>query len=159
MVALGGTRASSRLLVLRVGSQLCGVPVAYVLETCRPLPVESLPNAPAFVAGVALLRGRATPVVDGRRLLGHASEGKAARFIALKFGADDSRVVALTVDAVIGVREVKAEQLESLPGVLSADQPLLQALGTLDSELLFLIEHARLLPDALWAELERARAS
>src|SRR5690242_5036281 len=116
MVAPGGTRASSRLLVLRVRSQLCGVPISHVLETCRPLPTEPLPNAPAFVTGVSLLRARATPVVDARRLLGHPSDVPPTRYVTLKLGAEGTRVVALAVDAVVGIREVKSEELEALPG-------------------------------------------
>ena len=159
MVASGGTSASSRLLVLRVQSQLCGVPSSHVLETCRPLPTEPFPNAPSFVTGLSVIRSRATPVVDGRRLLGRASDAAPHRYVTLKLDAEGRRVLALAVDAVVGLREVTAQQLESLPGLLSNNQPLLRALGTLDGELLVLLEHARLLPDSVWAELERERAS
>ena len=159
MVASGGTHASSRLLVVRVHSQLCGVPISHVLETCRPLPTEPLPHAPAFVTGLSLIRARATPVVDARRLLGRSSAVPPTRYVTLKLGPDSARVIALAVDEVVGVRAMNGAALESLPGLLHADPPLLQALGTLDRELLLLIEHARLLPDAIWAKLERERAS
>lgn len=159
MVASGETRASSRLLVLRVQSQLCAVPISHVLETCRPLPTRPLPNAPELVLGVALIRARPTPVVDARRLLGHASLEAPGRYVTLRLGSDGGRVLALAVDSVVGIREVASAQLEALAGVLSAEQPLLQALGTLDRELLLLLEHARLLPETLWHELEAERAS
>lgn len=155
----GELRASSCLLVLRVGGQLCGVPLTHVLETCRPLPTEPLPGTPGFVLGVARMRARPTPVVDARRLLGHRADQAPTRYVSLRLGAGGRRVVALAVDAVVGVRELDRDQLEPLPGILTADQPLLQALGTLDEELLLLLEHARLVPDAVWTHLERERAS
>lgn len=159
MAAPGERSASSQLLVMRVRAQLCAVPISHVVETCRPLPTEPLSGAPSFVTGLALIRARATPVVDARRLLGHASNDAPARYVTLRLGAEGSRVVALAVDAVVGAREVAKRQLESLPGLLGANQSLLLALGTLDSELLLLIEHTRLLPEAVWVELERERAS
>lgn len=157
MASPGGANISTRLLVIRVRDRLCGVPVQEVLETCRPLPTEPFAGAPPFVLGLALIRARPTPVLDARRLLGVASEEAPTRYVTLK--VDDTRVVALAVDAVVGVRDVPSAQLEALPNLLSSEQPLARALGTLDQELLLLLEHSRLLPDALWAELERERAS
>lgn len=159
MVASGGKSASSKLLVLRVRSQLCAVPLESVLETCRPLPTDPIPDAPPFVSGLTLIRARPTPVVDARRLLGPASDGAPGRYVTLKLGAQAERFVTLAVDAVVGVRDVTSQRLEQLPALLRGEQTLVRALGTLDSELLLLLEHAYLLPDALWAELERRGAA
>jgi purine-binding chemotaxis protein CheW len=147
------------LLVLRVGGHLCGVPLSDVAEVCRPVPTKPLPGTPLFVLGVAILRARPTPVVDARRLLGQGIEEAPTRYVSLKLGAERPRVVALAVDAVVGIREVSRERLDPLPGVLGGAEPLLQSLGALDGQLFMLLEHARLLPEALWAELERERAT
>lgn len=161
MPASGGTNAHQRLLVCRVGAKLCALPLSGVLETLRPLPAEPLAGAPDFVSGVALIRGRPTPVVDARRLLGGAVPAAPTRYVTLGFGADAAtpRVVALSVDAVLGVRELAEAELARVPALLQGQRELISALGALDAELLVVLEHARLLPESLWQQLEQERTS
>ncbi len=147
-----------RLLVVRAHTQLCSIPAQLALETFRPLPIEPLPGAPSYVSGVALVRARPTPVIDVRRLLGTVSDQPPTRYLTLRLDRGE-RVVALAVDEVIGIRDVPRAQLEALPGMLHGDRGLVQALGALDSALLLVLEHARLLPEALWQQLESERAS
>ena len=143
------------LLVCRVGSRLCGLPLAHVIETMRPLPVEPLAHLPSFVDGLSLIRGRATPVLDARRLLGEGGEpGARTRFVTLELA---ERSAALAVDAVLGIRSIDVTQLAQLPALLrDAQNDLVAALGTLDHELLLVLERSRLLPDAVWAALRTA---
>jgi purine-binding chemotaxis protein CheW len=160
MPASGGTSGQRRLLICRVGAKLCGLPLTRVLETLRPLRSEPLAGAPEFVSGVALIRGRPTPVIDARRLLGSASDTAPTRYVTLGFGADAqaSRVAALAVDAVLGVRDLDEAQLAQVPSLLQSERELVSALGALDAELLVVLEHARLLPESLWQQLEQDRA-
>ena len=44
-------------LVSRVATRLCALPVGAVIETMRRLPVEPIAGAPAFIAGLAIVRG------------------------------------------------------------------------------------------------------
>ena len=157
MATPGGTHGSQRLLVCRVGAKFCGLPLERVIETMRPLPAEPLAQMADFVTGLALIRGRATPVVDTRKLLGSPSDHAAERYVTLGIGEQTaSRVAALAVDAVLGVRLVKSETLGELPGLLrEGHSEAVAALGRLDDELLLVLEDARLLPEAIWQELER----
>lgn len=141
-----GITDDKSLLVCRVGAKLCALPLRHVVETMRPLPLERLPNMPAFVCGLSIIRGRPTPVLDARLVLG---EGKAVataarRCVTLALG---QRQVALLVDAVTGIRSVDSAELTQLPLVLRDAQPEVEALGTLDAELLLVLQHARLLSD------------
>jgi purine-binding chemotaxis protein CheW len=157
MASLGGMRALEQLLVCRVGAKLCALPLGAVLETMRPLPTEPLPGVPPFVSGVALIRSRPTPVVDARRLLGTETPSAPARYVTLvpDSGRSD-RVTALAVDAVVGIRSIDVAALAELPGLLRHEsETSVAALGTLDAELLLVLEHARLLPESVWRELER----
>jgi purine-binding chemotaxis protein CheW len=140
------------LLVCRVGSRLCGLPLSHVVETMRPLPIEPLPHLPSFVDGLALIRGRPIPVLDARRLLGADGEpGARTRFVTLELA---ERSAALAVDAVLGVRSIDVAALAQLPALLrNAQNDLVAALGTLDHELLVVLERSRLLPEAVWAAL------
>ena len=141
------------MLICRVGSRLCGLPLAHVVETMRPLPVEPLAHLPRFIDGVSIIRGRPVPVLDARRLLGEDGEaGARTRFVTLELA---ERSAALSVDAVLGVRDIDVAELEQLPALLrDAQNDLVAALGTLDHELLVVLERSRLLPEAVWAVIE-----
>jgi purine-binding chemotaxis protein CheW len=146
-----------QLLICRVGSKLCGLPLRHVIETMRPLPLERLASMPSFVSGVSLIRGRPTPVLSARELLGSEQTAQPGRYVTL---AVAERHVALAVDAVIGLRNVDPAALAALPPLLRTEreQPI-GAVGRLDAELLLVLEHGKLLDDAQLAALTEARAS
>jgi purine-binding chemotaxis protein CheW len=141
------------MLICRVGSRLCGLPLAHVVETMRPLPVEPLAHLPSFVEGVSIIRGRPIPVLDARRVLGEDGEPAAGtRFVTLDLAA---RSAALSVDAVLGVRDIDVAELAQLPALLrDARNDMVAALGMLDQELLVVLERSRLLPETVWAVIE-----
>jgi purine-binding chemotaxis protein CheW len=132
-------------LVCRIGSLYCALPVEHVHETLRPLPIEALPDMPAFVLGVSVIRGVPTPVVDARKLLATGGAEPAARWVTLKIG---QRRVALGVDAVVGVRAAEVLQLDGLPPLLhGSGAEVVSRIGRLDSALLVLLSSAKLVPD------------
>lgn len=59
-----------QLVSFYVGSQEFTVPIMTVQEVLRYMPPTRLPAAPSFIAGVVNLRGRVTPLVRLRDLLG-----------------------------------------------------------------------------------------
>lgn len=59
-----------QLVSFYVGSQEFTVPIMTVQEVLRYMPPTRLPTAPSFIAGVVNLRGRVTPLVRLRDLLG-----------------------------------------------------------------------------------------
>jgi purine-binding chemotaxis protein CheW len=141
-------------LLCRVERRLCALPLAQVEEIMRPLPVEPVAGAPAFVLGVAVVRGEAVPVVDVAALLG-AGGSHATRMVTMRV---DGRRVALAVDAVLGVHAIEEKSLADLPPLLRvAGADAMSAVGQLDAELLVVLESARILPDGVWAALDAAR--
>ena len=94
--------SESPVLAIRDGGHLCAVPLAQVSEVMRPLPVEQLAGAPAGVAGLALIRGQPTPVIDLSSLLPRDEDEEArepagaARFVTLRVGG---RQIGLRVGA------------------------------------------------------------
>jgi purine-binding chemotaxis protein CheW len=121
------------------------IPLADVVETMRPLPIEPVAAAPGCVLGLAIIRGRPLAVVDVARLVGGGS-GRPGRFVTVRAGA---REVALAVDEVIGVRTLTADALADLPPLLrDADGAAVDAIGALDAELLFVLGGARLVSEA-----------
>lgn len=138
-------------LVCRVDRRLCALPLRHVIETMRPLPVETVADSPPFVLGLAMIRGAPVPVVDAARLLGEA-DSPAGRWIALTVG---SRQVALAVASVLGVRPLPVGARHALPPLLKdARRDLVAELGLLDDALLLVLQGGRLLSDDDWMRLD-----
>jgi purine-binding chemotaxis protein CheW len=143
-------------LICRVRARLCAIPLAQVVETMRPLPVEPLPDMPGFVRGLATIRGKPTPVVDAGGVLGESGPGRPTRFVTVRAG---ERLVALGVEEVLEIRDLTLASLETLPPLLrEAGAEIVSAIGRLDAELLVVLEAARVLPDSVWQGLEASEA-
>ena len=134
-----------RWLLCRVGSRLCALPVENIVETMRPLPIEPLAQSPPFVLGLCLLRGSPVPVVDARLLFGEHGDPP-ERLVAIRVG---SRLIALAVDSVIGLRSIEADTSVGLPLLLQDAGDVVAAVGTLDAELLLVLNTARIVPQAV----------
>lgn len=144
------------LMVVSAG-RVCALPLAHVRETMRPLPVERFPGAPEFVLGLSVIRGANVPVVDLGLLLGaERPESAARRYVTLKLEARD---VALSVGDVLGVRALDPGQLSTLPPLVdSARCELIEALGTLDAQLLRVLRASSVLSESAWAALSAPEA-
>jgi purine-binding chemotaxis protein CheW len=137
----------SRFLIVAVQGGACALPLTHVVETMRPQPIEPIACALSFVRGISILRGVPTPVVDLGALLG-TSNGAPARFVTLHLG---DRQVALAVDAVVGVREFDTLAIQKLPPLLdAASKETIEAIGTLDEQLLIVLRAGWQLPNAVW---------
>jgi purine-binding chemotaxis protein CheW len=140
----------NRTLVVGAKGRLCAVPLKHVIEIMRPLAVEPISNLPSFVQGISIIRGIPTPVVDLGALLGMPS-GVADRFVTLRLG---ERQVALSVDSVLGVRELDVLKIRELPLLLQgASKDVIEAMGTLDEQLLVVLCAGWELPDEVWQTL------
>ena len=148
--------AGDLVVLCRVGARLCGVPVEHVAETMRPLPVEPVAGMPSFVRGLSVIRGAPVPVVDAAALLCEgAPEGLPGRYVTLAFGG---RHVALAVDEVHGIRRLAS--LRDLPPLFAgAGNDAIEAMGTLDGDLLLVLQGTRLIPESAWAALEAGGAA
>jgi purine-binding chemotaxis protein CheW len=139
-------------LLCRVRSSLCALPLEHVAETMRPMPVTVIAGLPSFVRGISVIRGIAIPVVDAGALLGSHEPPEPTRFVTLK---TEERHVALAVEQVVGIRELAAVSLQDLPPLLrTANADLVAAVGMLDSELLLVLQTARIVPESVWQTLQ-----
>lgn len=136
-----------QVLLVRAGAVVCSLPLSFVVEAFRALPVQPIAGAPAFVRGLAVIRGAPLPVVDLAGLLG-VPGGGGARFVTLRTG---ERRVALAVDAVLGVRALDAATVAELPPLVrAASREAIEAAGALDGELLLVLRAAHVVPDEVW---------
>jgi purine-binding chemotaxis protein CheW len=145
------TTSADRWLMCGIGDRLLAVPLGSVVETMRPLPLDEFSDVPDFILGVSVIRGAVVPVISVDSVLG-GHRSRPGRFVTIRL---DDRVVALAVDAVLGVRTLDAADVHDVPPLLGAlDQSAVSAIGTLDTGLLLVLGDARLVPEALWARLE-----
>ena len=104
-------------LVVRLGGELFGVPLAAVQEVSRPAPVTRVPRTPRWLAGVANHRGRVMPVADVRAELAlpePPADGRRARTVVLR-----------AADVVLGLRTEGVSGVVGLPPTLEAPLPTL----------------------------------
>ena len=143
-------------LICRVGAMLCALPLEHVLEVMRPLPVEVLSGTPAFVSGVAIVRGAALPVVAIARVLGEEASAP-HRLVLVRTG---ERRVALAVDSVLGIRALPPDSAGLPPLLRDAPRETVGGIGTLDGELLVVLQAAHIVPDEVFsaAGMERGAA-
>jgi purine-binding chemotaxis protein CheW len=134
------------VLVFRAAGRLYGFSLDVVLEVMRPLPVEPVADAPKYVLGIAMVRGRATPVLDASALLTGAGCGQSGRWLRLRArpkgdASNELKWVAAAVDDVVGIRRRDELELERTAPLLGeADAGLLLELGRLDGELLRVLQ-------------------
>jgi len=149
-VSLGADARS--YLMCRSGRSLGALPLEQVVETMRPLPVESVPDMPPYLLGLAMIRGQATPVLHLGRLLGQGRDIPSGRFVRLQCG---TYRYALAVDEVLGLRSLAVDEQLTLPPLLKACRGHgVDGIGALDQALLLMLQSACLLPQELAQRLE-----
>jgi purine-binding chemotaxis protein CheW len=147
-VASPETAGPQLVVVCRVRSWFCSLPLACVEEAMRPLAIEPLAGAPPFVRGLSIIRGAPTPVVDAGTLIGAPGGPLAGCLLLLRVG---TRRVALMVEAVVGIRAILPETLGQLPPLLQdASREAVSAIGILDAALLVVLCAGHFVPQAVW---------
>jgi purine-binding chemotaxis protein CheW len=137
----GGDLASLHCLICLVEGRACALPLEHVVEVMRPLPVQRVGGAPAFVLGLAVVRGQPLPVIDAALLLA-GQVSSPTRFVSLRVG---ERRVVLAVTEVLGARRVQGQVLQDSPALVAGAPEVRRALGVLDGRLLEVLESARLI--------------
>jgi purine-binding chemotaxis protein CheW len=144
-----GVRTAS--LIVRASSRAFAIPIPYVVETMRPLPIDPIAGVPTFLLGLSVIRGAPVPVVDLGAVAGLGRGGTVSRFVTLRLG---ERRVALAVGAVVGMRDLVGVGVGEMPPLLrEASADVIEAIGVLDAQLLLVLRASRLLPEEIWQKL------
>jgi len=119
-----------------------------IQEIVNPSAVTRLPEVPAFVEGVRNLRGTIIPIVTLRLLFGlpaRPTDGD-TRTIVVNVG---QRTLGCTVDAVLQVIRIPADQILPPPDTLTASGPrYVEGLAKVGDDLFILLDTAQLLDPA-----------
>ena len=142
------SRRSSASLVLAVvlGGERYGIPVEYVDEVLPALPFESLPECPAYVRGVVLVRDQLIPVIDAaqRLLLKNHQPPAEPHIVCLRI---DGQLLGLQVDEALELVEVaKAVRLQL--GEAATNEAFCSGISELDGEVIRMLDPMQLHPGA-----------
>jgi purine-binding chemotaxis protein CheW len=147
--------AAAPRLLCRSNRQHYAIPLENVVEIMRVLPIEALAGAPTYVRGLSVVRGAPVPVVDIGLLIGDRST-QLGRLVVIRTGG---RHVALQVDTVLGIHLLDIETFGELPPLLrDVASDTVDAIGAVDEELLFALRATQLVPDSVFAEIDRSGA-
>ncbi len=126
-------------------SQAYGVPIGTVREINRVADITPVPQTPHFVAGVMNLRGKVIPVVD-LRLKFDLEAAPHTRNTCIIVIEGDSGQVGMIVDAVTGVIDLGAQQIEPAP--VMGDETRMSfvlGMGKIESNVVILVDIVRAL--------------
>ncbi len=126
-----------------------GIPLMHVEEIMDPLTPRPWPNAPAFVAGLAVWRGATVPVIRLSYLL-WGSDSLETRWVGI---FDQHRRWVLAVPRILGVRNLKKAVWKTLPPPLGGHEAA--SLGLLDHDIILLLEVCKAFDHGLWAKLDQ----
>ncbi len=63
--------------------------------------------------------------------------------------------MAVAVDAVVGVQELRTLNLAELPPLFhDTHAEVIQAIGAIDAELLLVLQSARMVPESVWQRID-----
>lgn len=139
--------AATAHVVFRLGPRAMAIPLGAVSEIARPPKTTRLPHVPAWVIGIANLRGDIVSILD---LEGFIS-GKAGRstheqrMLALRPAGDDVRTAVL-VDSVDGIQAFEDARIARVTRGFDAEiAPYARGLYQLEEELVVVLDADRLL--------------
>ncbi len=143
-------------LTFRLGAESYGIEILKVQEIRGYERPTAIANAPVFIKGVINLRGVIVPILDLRIRfrLGEAVYDEFTVVIILNVA---HRMVGVVVDAVSDVVTLAADAIRPSPQFASSvfDAQYITGLGTLDGQMLILLDIERLITGADMALVEQ----
>ncbi len=104
---------ASKYIIFKLSGKTFGVSLQNVVEVCRSLAVTSLPNVPAWLAGIANLRGELLAVIDPDAFEeAHVPDTAKTKMIVLADGQKQI-CVGLLVDQILEIALLPARHTDS----------------------------------------------
>jgi len=140
-----------QVLTFRIDNEKYGVDVVRVKEILEYIPITRIPRAPAFMVGVANVRGSVIPVMDIRLKFGMQSGEKTVDtgiiVIEILYRGETVflGVVTDSVEEVVGLND---DMIEKAPNIgLKVDTAFIQGIGKNKEEFIVILNF-----DAIMAE-------
>lgn len=113
-------QAGTQVLAVRLGKDLHAIPIMAIEEILPALPIESVPQCPAFVRGVVFVRGHLIPVVDAAERLGLRDHQRPVEphIVCLRVG---NRLMGVEFDEALDLLDIGPGEI--LPAERMGGQP------------------------------------
>lgn len=150
-----------KYVVFALDEELYAVHSNLVAEVLSPLPVTPLPGVPAWLSGVANLRGEIISVVDLRKFwkkkpavaLASASSPQKNKLIVLRSAKDDTKI-AFTIDRVSEIVTLAPQDIKFSAADFGNSFPTLYGKAAHESSTLLLFDAENLLSSLSLSELQ-----
>jgi len=128
-----------------LGQEQYGIDIRAVQEIRSYEAPTAIADAPPHVLGVTNLRGVIVPIVDLRLQFGMDKWQPDEQTVVIVVEVE-KRLAGFVVDRVLDVAQLGAEQIKPAPAMsLASGRSFISAIGTLDQEILILLDVDRLL--------------
>lgn len=151
-----GTKIPSEYLTFTLGKEEYGIDILKVQEIRGYDAVTHIANAPEFIKGVVNLRGVIVPIVD-MRIKFKLGEPTYNEFTVVIIMNVLGRIIGMVVDGVSDVVALSPEQIKAAPEMGSSmDTDYITGLGTLNDQMLILVDIERLMSSEEMQIMEQA---
>ena len=151
-----GTKTVSEYLTFTLGKEEYGIDILKVQEIRGYDAVTHIANAPEFIKGVVNLRGVIVPIVD-MRIKFKLGEPTYNEFTVVIIINVLERIIGMVVDGVSDVVALNPEQIKAAPEMGSSmDTDYITGLGTLNDQMLILVDIERLMSSEEMQVMEQA---
>lgn len=144
--------ADTVVLIVRLGENLHGIPIEWVEEVLPALPIETVPQCPAFVRGVISVRGHLIPVLDAAERLdleGHCRPAE-PHIVCVRVAG---RLVGVEVDEALDLMDLGRDAMVAAEDI-GASAGFFAGVVELGDEIVRILDPERLLDREEAAELE-----
>lgn len=98
----------AQVVTVEVGREMYGLPVDYLREIVPATPIAPLPGLPAYLLGLASIRGEILSVVDLGEFHGQGKSGNGKLFAVVE---STRGAVAFCIETVLGLRDVFEDEI------------------------------------------------
>lgn len=134
-----------QLVIFELGIEHFGIDIASVEGINKILDITKVPQAPAYVEGIANLRGQVIPIVDLHKRFGMANSERTneARIVVANVG---STKIGMIVSAVSEVLTIDDSIIEPPPSMVSnINSTYIVGIANIDGRLIILLDLAKVL--------------
>jgi purine-binding chemotaxis protein CheW len=134
-----------RYLTFRVGNEVYGLDIEYVIEIVGMQKITEVPDMPEFVKGVINLRGQVIPVIDVRSRFCMENRAYDDRTCVIVVNINENSI-GLVVDMVNEVLDIPEENVSPPPKVTQGSSSrYLKGMGKVGDQVKILLDVQRLL--------------
>lgn len=137
-----------KYLTFALAQEEYGIDILKIREIVGVMPITFLPRTPAYIRGVANLRGQVVPVMDLRARFGledAAYTDRTCIIVVEGMGESGGITLGLVVDRVLEVRTIRPEEIQACTEIgLNISQEFIRGIARMEEGVRILLNLDRL---------------